>query len=78
MSRNKVIELFGRAAIPRKGTNWAQLVRGQRCPFLGRKCIKVRKSQPEVSIGTGAEGNRRLVGPRETLPMVAASARLVA
>jgi hypothetical protein len=32
--------------------NWQELVASQQCSFLNRKCIKVRKSQPEISIGT--------------------------
>jgi hypothetical protein len=32
--------------------DWQELVDSQRCSFLNRKCIKVRKSQPEISIGT--------------------------
>jgi hypothetical protein len=32
--------------------NWARLVQEQPCGYLGRQCVKVRKSQPEISIGT--------------------------
>ena len=45
-----VLELFGQ---PTSGkVDWQSVVRRQDCPYLGKKCIKVRKSQPEVSIGT--------------------------
>src|SRR5262245_4440061 len=47
---SRIAELFGhyRGA----DTNWNRIVERQQCPFLLKKCIKVRKSQPEVSIGT--------------------------
>ncbi|MCU0498518.1 MAG: hypothetical protein MUF87_14300 [Anaerolineae bacterium] len=32
--------------------DWDNLVNSQYCAYLDRKCIKVRKSQPEISIGT--------------------------
>lgn len=32
--------------------DWAQIVASQDCAYLERRCLKVRKSQPEVSIGT--------------------------
>ena len=53
---SKIIELFGR---PHDWDgNWIEILETQRCPFLSKtdslpkKCIKVRKSQPEISIGT--------------------------
>ena len=47
-----VIELFGKATLDEEGTKWDAVVDRQWCPFLDRRCIKVRKSQPEISIGT--------------------------
>ena len=47
-----VIELFGEATLDNQGTKWDAVVDHQWCPFLDRRCIKVRKSQPEISIGT--------------------------
>ena len=47
-----VIELFGEATLDEEGTKWDAVVDRQWCPFLDRKCMKVRKSQPEISIGT--------------------------
>lgn len=52
MTDNKVLELFG---IPRTKTpkiNWSLIVQKQWCPFANTKCFKVRKSQPDISIGT--------------------------
>jgi len=47
-----VIELFGKPTAARKNQDWESLVKKQWCPFLDRRCIKVRKSQPDISIGT--------------------------
>lgn len=48
---NSVVELFG---VPADSTEkaWADVVSGQQCPYLGRKCYKVRKSDPATAIGT--------------------------
>jgi len=48
---NKVLELFGLST--RGGTvNWHNVLNLQHCPFTSTKCYKIRKSQPELSIGT--------------------------
>ena len=47
---SKVLELFGCST--RTNQDWKQIVKRQRCPFTDTKCFKVRKSDPEVSIGT--------------------------
>lgn len=49
---NKITELFGHAANLDSPLDWAKIVAEQRCPYLGRKCLKNRKSQPEIAIGT--------------------------
>ena len=49
--QSKVLELFGNSTWT-KGTNWPKVIESQHCPFTNTKCFKVRKSQPEVSIGT--------------------------
>ncbi len=46
-----VVELFGHSA-EKKRRDWIRIVREQQCIFLGRKCYKVRKSDPETSIGS--------------------------
>lgn len=48
---NKVVELFGNNA-RKKGTKWRSIVAAQTCPFLGKRCYKVRKSDPTTSIGS--------------------------
>ncbi len=47
---NYVVELFGRSTQLSK--NWTKIVKKQECPFLGKTCYKVRKSDPTTSIGT--------------------------
>jgi hypothetical protein len=51
MSTNAILELFGLAATETSAKRWQAVVGKQRCPFLDRKCLKVRKSQPNISIG---------------------------
>ena len=46
-----VVELFGHSA-EKKHRDWIRIVQEQQCIFLGRKCYKVRKSDPETSIGS--------------------------
>jgi len=48
----RILELFGRFADPDGSLAWQQISEEQHCPFLDKKCVKVRKSQPWVSIGT--------------------------
>lgn len=48
---SKIAELFG-VSTEREEANWEQIVQKQICPFLGKKCYKVRKSDPDTSIGT--------------------------
>jgi hypothetical protein len=49
---SKVIELFGSSGSGLSKEKLKALVKKQGCPFLYKKCIKVRKSQPDISIGT--------------------------
>lgn len=48
---NKVLELFGHASSSLV-VNWPQTVSDQSCPFIGKKCYKIRKSDPTTSIGS--------------------------
>ena len=47
---SKVKELFG-LYIKRNDINWDAALREQRCPYTNKKCFKVRKSNPSISIG---------------------------
>ena len=46
-----VVELFTHSA-GEPGQDWLRIVQEQQCPFLGKRCYKVRKSDPGISIGT--------------------------
>jgi hypothetical protein len=46
----KVSELYGLPTF--QPADWKAVTTGQQCPFLKRKCLKNRKSEPEVTIGT--------------------------
>ena len=48
---SQIIELFG-ITTARTSEDWGQIVQQQHCPYLDKTCIKIRKSQPELSIGT--------------------------
>lgn len=47
---SKVVELYGNSTV--SNTAWEEVVSKQHCPFINRKCIKVRKSEAEITIGT--------------------------
>jgi site-specific DNA-methyltransferase (adenine-specific) len=66
----KIAELYG---LPTgQPANWGTIVSEQRCPFLGRKCEKNRKSDPKVTIGTCA-----MLHGRAPRPMVICPFRLL-
>jgi hypothetical protein len=46
-----IVELFGRS-VEKQGEDWGQIALDQQCVFLGRKCYKVRKSDPDKAIGS--------------------------
>ena len=46
-----VVELFGRSSVESQ-EDWNKIVEEQKCPFLGKRCYKVRKSDPNTSIGS--------------------------
>lgn len=48
---SKVVELFGKST-EKKAVNWSKVVAEQRCIYANKRCYKVRKSDPETSIGT--------------------------
>jgi hypothetical protein len=49
---SKVVELFGNIANSTAEVDWKDVLKQQQCPYLKKRCIKVRKSEPEISIGT--------------------------
>ena len=46
----KVAELYGLPTF--QPADWKTVAALQQCPFLNRKCLKNRKSEPEITIGT--------------------------
>ncbi len=53
MDKQKIVELFG-INTHSENTQWKSVVIQQQCPFIKKKCVKIRKSEPSVSIGTCA------------------------
>ncbi|HEU4597058.1 MAG TPA: hypothetical protein VFS10_18140 [Pyrinomonadaceae bacterium] len=47
----RISELFTTSA-HRKGVDWNGVVKARHCSYLGRTCIKNRKSRPDIAIGT--------------------------
>jgi len=51
----KIVELYGIATTESDANSirdWPTIIKSQECPFLSRKCLKNRKSSPELTIGT--------------------------
>jgi len=66
-----LLELFTLSTL-RNDIDWSSVGAEQSCAYLGRKCIKVRKSQPDISIGTcsvryGAQSKSAIICPHRFL-----------
>ena len=48
----KIAEIFGIPTSSSDEVDWEVLVERQHCPYTSGKCVKVRKSEPDLSIGT--------------------------
>lgn len=48
---SKVVELFT-YPVSNGALNWDQITRSQFCQYTKKRCFKVRKSEPDISIGT--------------------------
>lgn len=64
---SKVVELFTEST-KKTELNWGKIISEQQCKYIGKKCIKNRKSEPEISIGTctvnyGKEANDIIICP---------------
>jgi hypothetical protein len=71
MKTQKIIELFAESNL-NESNNWNNIVTGQFCPFIQKKCVKVRKSEPSISIGTctvayGKENKNVLICPHRLI-----------
>lgn len=49
---SQIVDLFGRYTAAESGRDWRNVLQEQACPFRQTRCVKVRKSAPEVAIGT--------------------------
>ena len=47
---SQLVELYG--VETRLPEDWAQIVAQQQCPYIGQRCTKIRKSTPEITIGS--------------------------
>lgn len=48
---SKVVELFGQS-VAKPEVDWSAVVVGQQCVYAGKKCYKIRKSDPSTAIGS--------------------------
>ncbi len=49
---SKILELYGVSTRSDLEVHWETVIEQENCPYLHRKCLKVRKSQPDITIGT--------------------------
>ena len=49
--KNKISEFFNYSTNNAR-TDWDEVLARQQCGYLNRKCVKIRKGDPGVSIGT--------------------------
>lgn len=61
----KVLELYGISTRLTEELDWEMILAQETCPYLGRKCLKARKSEPTITIGTCSvlhgRGHRRVI-----------------
>ncbi|HVB79219.1 MAG TPA: hypothetical protein VNE82_04625 [Candidatus Binataceae bacterium] len=69
---SKVIELFAVSTSSSAKNNWEQIAAKRWCPFLDRLCLKNRKSNPDILIGTCA-----VFHGKHALPIVICPHRLL-
>ena len=65
-SATKVAELYGLPTF--QPADWNSVTSSQKCPFLGRKCLKNRKSEPTVTLGTCTMGYGKFAHPTMVCP----------
>jgi len=68
---NSIVEFFGHS-VEKEGEDWGQITHEQQCTFLGKKCYKVRKSDPGTAIGSCT-----VLYGRQSEPIVICPARLI-
>src|SRR5665647_584417 len=50
-TNNRIAEFFN-FSTKNNSVDWQSVIAKQHCDYLNKKCIKVRKSEPAISIGT--------------------------
>jgi Restriction endonuclease NotI len=68
---NKVVELFGHS-VAKSDMDWQTVVNGQQCVYANKKCYKIRKSDPDTSIGSCT-----VLYGRELEPVIICPVRLI-
>jgi hypothetical protein len=48
----KILELYGISTQTGRQVDWREILGTELCPYLQRKCLKTRKSSPDLTIGT--------------------------
>ena len=69
---SRVVDLFAVDVAINHAIDWEKILTEQHCPFNDKKCFKVRKSEPSISIGTctmqhGRESNPIMICPLRLL-----------
>ncbi|MBA4408991.1 MAG: NotI family restriction endonuclease [Bacteroidota bacterium] len=72
MNTNTRIAEFFNFSTKNESIKWKQIIADQHCGYLNKKCIKVRKSEPEISIGTctvqyGKENEEVIICPHRLI-----------
>jgi Restriction endonuclease NotI len=68
---NKVVDLFGQSVV-KPGLDWQTIVNEQQCAYTNKKCYKIRKSEPDIAIGSCT-----VLYGRELEPIVICPIRLI-
>lgn len=68
---SKVVELFGQS-VAKPEVDWNAVVAGQQCVYAGKKCYKIRKSDPSTAIGSCT-----VLYGKELLPIIICPSRLL-
>lgn len=51
--KNRILELFSTPSYTSSGSHdWEAIISQQKCSYTGHRCIKTRKSEPTIAIGT--------------------------
>jgi len=70
---SRVLELYTISTRTQSAVDWPAVIKAQSCSFLERGCFKIRKSEPDVSIGTCSV----LYGRRDPKPIIICPFRLL-